>query len=87
MTGTSVTSNSMTRLSPAPPMLRLRTSSNPLPAAPPLGSLLPASAPAGTETTFSVPAWNIGDAFRLSSSSTTLKLLIGVSLVFSMYRR
>jgi hypothetical protein len=57
-------------------------STRPVPAAPPFGSEL-STAPGGSVTTLSVPAWKYGEALRLSISSVTLKLAMFVSRTFS----
>ena len=72
MTGASVTSNSMIAVPPDGASVRLRTSSTPVPLAPPVAFVLLALAPAGTVTTVSVPGWKAGSAFRRSISSRTV---------------
>ena len=86
-TGASTTSNSMVRSSPAPARLRPRTSTRPVPLAPPLGSVLLVSAPNGALTRVRLPGANAGLAFNRSSSSEIAKSVIGWVPWFSTRRR
>ncbi len=86
ITPASVISNSTSTLAPAATD-RLRTSSTPVPFAPPVGFVPLVLAPTGTVTSASVPGWNAAGVFRRSSSSVIARLASGEELRFSIRSR
>ncbi len=83
MTGARVISNSITT-SLAAGTEMFRTSTRPVPLAPPVALVLLPSAPAGTLTSASVPGANTGGVFRRSSSSVNDRFSSAVALRFAM---